>query len=59
MYRAKKLFEKQGFEVIPCKVDYKVNNNQVTFMDFLPSATNLELTEIGIKEIIGRLYYLL
>ena len=60
MYRAKKLFEKQGFEVILCKVEYKVNgNNQVTFMDFLPSTTNLELTEIGIREIIGRIYYLL
>ena len=28
------------------------------FMDFLPSAINLELTEIGIREIIGRLNYL-
>ena len=28
-------------------------------MDFLPSAINLELTEIGIREIIGRIYYLL
>ena len=60
MYRAKKLFEKQGFEVIPYKVDYKKNgNNQVTFMDFLPSAGNLELTEIGIREIIGRIYYII
>jgi uncharacterized SAM-binding protein YcdF (DUF218 family) len=60
MFRAKRLFEKQGFIVIPCKVDYKESgNNQVTFIDFLPSATNLELTEIGIREIIGRIYYLL
>jgi uncharacterized SAM-binding protein YcdF (DUF218 family) len=60
MYRAKKLFEKQGFIVIPFKVDFKASgNNQVMFMDFLPSAINLELTEIGIREIIGRLYYLL
>ena len=58
MYRAKRLFEKQGFEVIPYRVDYKASgNNQVTFMDFLPSAMNLELTEIAIREIIGRLYY--
>jgi uncharacterized SAM-binding protein YcdF (DUF218 family) len=60
MYRAKKLFEKQGFEVAPLKVDFKARgNNQVTFIDFIPSAINLELTEIGIREIIGRLYYLL
>ena len=25
MYRAQRLFEKQGFVVIPCKVDYKVS----------------------------------
>ena len=60
MYRARRLFEKQGFSVIPFKVDFKASgNNQVMFMDFLPSAINLELTEIGIREIIGRLYYLL
>jgi uncharacterized SAM-binding protein YcdF (DUF218 family) len=60
MYRAKKLFESQGFEVIPFKVDYKTaGNSTVTVMDFLPSAGNLELTEIGIRETIGRLYYLI
>jgi uncharacterized SAM-binding protein YcdF (DUF218 family) len=60
MYRAKRLFEKQGFEVIPFKVDYKANrNNKNTIMNFLPSGTNLELTETSIKEIIGRMYYLI
>jgi uncharacterized SAM-binding protein YcdF (DUF218 family) len=59
MYRAQRLFEKKGFIVIPYKVDSKASgNNQVTFMDFLPSALSLELTEIGIREIIGRLFYL-
>jgi len=58
MYRAKKLFEKQGFEVIPYKVDYKVTRNStLTLMDLLPSAGNLELTETGIREVIGRIYY--
>ena len=60
MYRAKRLFEKQGFEVIPYKVDFKTSgNNLVTFMYLLPSAINLELTEIGIREIIGRIYYII
>ena len=60
MLRAKRLFEKQSFEVIALKVDFKASgNNQVTFMDFLPSAINLELTEIGIREIIGRIYYII
>ena len=59
MYRAKRLFEKQGFEVIAYKVDYKVaGNSKVTLMDLLPSAINLELTETGIRELIGRLFYL-
>ncbi len=59
MYRAKRLFEKQGFVVIPYKVDYKSERNkEISIIDFLPSAGNLELTEAGIREIIGRLYYL-
>jgi len=59
MYRAKRLFEKQKFEVIPYEVDFKISgNNQITFMDFLPSAIDLQLTETGIREIIGRLFYL-
>jgi uncharacterized SAM-binding protein YcdF (DUF218 family) len=60
MYRAKKLFEKQGFEVIPYKIDYKIRmNNELKFMDFLPSAINLQLTETGTREIIGRLFYMI
>ena len=60
MYRAKNLFEKQGFIVIPAKMDFKSNgNDQVTLMYFLPSANNLELSEIGIREIIGRIFYLI
>ena len=60
MYRAKKLFEKQGFQVVPYKVDYKIGNNSlITFMDFLPSANSLELSETGFREIIGRIYYII
>ena len=59
MYRAKRLFEKQGFEVTPYKVDFKATrNDKKTLMDFLPSAGNLELTETVIREFIGRLFYL-
>ncbi len=60
MYRAKKLFEKQGFFVIPYKVDYKTTQNKaIRFIDFLQSANNLGQTETGIREIIGRIFYLL
>jgi uncharacterized SAM-binding protein YcdF (DUF218 family) len=60
MYRAKRLFEKQGFIVIPYKVDYKTSQNKgIGIMGLLPSSENLELTETGIREIIGRLFYLI
>jgi uncharacterized SAM-binding protein YcdF (DUF218 family) len=60
MYRAQRLFEKQGFEVIPYRVDFKVaGKSRLTILDFLPSTDNIQLTEIGIREIIGRLYYLI
>jgi uncharacterized SAM-binding protein YcdF (DUF218 family) len=60
MYRAKKLFEKQGFIVIPYKVDYKsYKNNKIIILDFIPNTGYLKITEIGFKELIGRLFYLL
>ena len=60
MYRAKRLFENQGFEVIPFNVDYKTNSHKkITVIDFLPSASNLQITEIGFREVIGRLFYLI
>ena len=59
MYRAKRLFEKRGFIVIPYKVDYKSDRNgTTTIIYFLPSLEYLKITETGIREIIGRLFYL-
>jgi uncharacterized SAM-binding protein YcdF (DUF218 family) len=50
MYRAQRLFEKQGFQVIPYRVDYKtIGESAITFMDILPSAGNLGMTETGIR----------
>ena len=41
------------------KVDFKATKNDTkTLMDFLVNAGNLELTETGIREVIGRLFYL-
>jgi uncharacterized SAM-binding protein YcdF (DUF218 family) len=58
MYRAKRLFEKIGIEVISYNVDYKVTRGlKITIIDFLPYAENIKLTEIGIREVIGRLFY--
>jgi uncharacterized SAM-binding protein YcdF (DUF218 family) len=60
MYRAKRLFEKQVLNIIPYKVDYKASRiKETTIIDYFPSADNLILTETGIREIIGRFFYLL
>ena len=57
MYRARRLFEKQGFSVIPYKVDYKSERNkEITMINFLPSAEYLKITEVGFREIVGRLF---
>jgi hypothetical protein len=46
--------------VIAYKVDYKSTQSlKTTLMDFLPDAESLRLTETGIREIIGRLFYLI
>lgn len=58
MNRALWLFEKQGIEVIPLKVDYKVARSMKTsIMDFLPDAEILKQKEKGIRELIGILIY--
>lgn len=58
MKRAKLLFERQGINVIPYKVDYKTPPEiEFNFIDFLPSSEGLRKTEIAFREIIGRLYY--
>jgi uncharacterized SAM-binding protein YcdF (DUF218 family) len=59
MYRAKMLFEKQGFIVIPYKVDYKSERNkEITLLDFFTSAESLKITETAVRKIIGSLFYL-
>ena len=58
MYTAKRLFEKQGFEVIPYKVDYKSERNkEITIVDLLPTSKYLKNSETGLREIIGRILY--
>ena len=58
MKRAKSLFERQGINVIPYKVDYKTPPSlKLNLNDFIPSSSGLRKTEIAIREIMGRLYY--
>ena len=57
MKRAKFLFEKKGFKVFPYPVDFKLRNNKITIMDFIPSAGSLSTSSFAIRELLGRIYY--
>jgi uncharacterized SAM-binding protein YcdF (DUF218 family) len=57
MPRAKILFEKQGLEVQPYPVDFKIEANNRTILDFLPSARAMKDVEFSIRELLGRAYY--
>ncbi len=58
MPRAQTLFIKEGFEVISYPVDFKsLADDSFTFMDYIPNGQSLAKTEIGMRELIGRLYY--
>ena len=56
--RAVLLFEQAGFDVVPFRVDYQVENNSgLTVLRFLPSADALAQSEKGLREMIGWLFY--
>jgi uncharacterized SAM-binding protein YcdF (DUF218 family) len=67
MPRSVLLFEKQGIEVIPAPTDFNVTeeswqkmlspNLAYQLVQFLPSASNLELTTRAIKEYLGLIVY--
>lgn len=58
MKRAKGLFERKGFNVTAFKVDYKTSPSiKLNLISFLPNASSLSKTEIGLRELLGQLYY--
>jgi uncharacterized SAM-binding protein YcdF (DUF218 family) len=57
MPRAKRVFEQAGLDVIPYPVDFKVNLKETTIMDFIPDAKALEHTQLGLRELMGRVAY--
>ena len=60
MSRARRLFKQAGMTVIPFPVDFKVSTGRsMTLLDFLPTAEALQQTEMAIREVYGRLYYLI
>ena len=57
MPRSERLFKSQGFQVTPYRVDFRVENLDITPMDFLPDARSLALTSLALRELIGRMFY--
>jgi uncharacterized SAM-binding protein YcdF (DUF218 family) len=57
MPRAAHIFRQAGFDVHPYPVDFLTSVTEATPMDYLPSAHDLRLTDIVIREWIGRFYY--
>ena len=62
MTRAKKIFEKQNFEVIPFPVDFRTydfsgNKTLYLLFGFIPNANNLVDSSLAIREIMGRIIY--
>lgn len=57
MPRACALFEAQGLQVVPYPVDFRVPEQDMTVMDWLPSAEALKLTDMAWRELLGRAYY--
>ena len=56
MPRAKKIFEAANIKVIPFAVDFS-SSRKITLMDFIPSASGLNVTSNFVKRMIGRAYY--
>jgi uncharacterized SAM-binding protein YcdF (DUF218 family) len=58
MPRSRSLFERKGFNVIAYPVDSKVSFESTTILDYLPEAESFKRSEAGIRELIGRLFYM-
>jgi uncharacterized SAM-binding protein YcdF (DUF218 family) len=57
MPRARALFEAHGLQVVPFPVDFRVPEQEMTVMDWLPRAEALALTDMAWRELLGRAYY--
>ena len=56
MTRAKMLFEKSGFQIIPFPIKFYLGH-KITPMSFLPSASALHRSSKIYREFQGRFYY--
>ena len=61
MKRAKRIFEREGINVLPFPVDFKSTGNLISSLrnplKWMPSASGLNKSSTAIREIIGRIIY--
>ena len=61
MNRAKRVFEREGFQVIPYPVDFKSSKFFVSLLknpiNWIPSSSSLNRSSLAIRETIGRIIY--
>ena len=58
MPRAQRLFERAGLSVAAYPVDFRVSaGSKLSVLNFLPTATALQDTEVAMREGYGRLFY--
>ena len=57
MPRAQLVFKAAGINVIPFPVDFIIEAQKITFMNFIPSANSFAATSFFVREMIGRIYY--
>lgn len=57
MNRAQSVFEREEFKVVPYPVDFKVPEQSITLMSFLPHAGGIGQTDLALRELIGIAFY--
>jgi uncharacterized SAM-binding protein YcdF (DUF218 family) len=57
MSRAKLLFKQCGIEVEPYPVDFRVEVEDLTLIDFLPKGKSFGRFEFALRELMGLVYY--
>jgi len=59
MARAERLFKNTGVSLQTYPVDSKITLSEITPMEFLPDADAFSATQLALRELMGRLYYLI
>lgn len=57
--RAKLLFDRAGVKTYPYPTDFKATGRKLDWLSLIPSASAFMSTSIGVREYIGRAYYLI